>query len=480
MRPKMSLKSRKELLEILRAQYEHADSKHKQELLDSLVQATGYHRKYAITVLTQTPQSKPSKNRPRKYTSRVTEVLITLWEASNYLCGKRLVVFIPLALPSMEKENQIALTNNERQLLLTMSAATIDRHISENRKRPKSPSLTKAGSLSRTHIPVRTFAEWSDIKPGFLEIDTVGHCGGDPSGVFCHTLTLTDVSTGWTELFALSRKTEQQVIDALERSFARLPFDLKGIDSDNGTEFMNHDLVVWTNSKHVTFTKSRPYKKNDQCYVEQKNGAVVRKLTGHERYAGMKAVRILDRIYELASLYVNYFQPSMKLISRYKDGCKWRKVYDKAKTPFERLCGYGLGEQEERFHRDRIEKLNPSALLAEIRTHQRELLAQVTHPKDPELLFGPKEKRRGPFTGLTAAIANHIETLPHGKEFSAEEFSKQGYVGRIGPILRKMHAKGVIEKIGHGYYCRNDKTVSFEEMESLRSPKFTPELVLQR
>lgn len=480
MRPKMSLKSRKELLEVLRFQYKHADLKQRHDLLDSLVQAAGYHRKYAIALLTSTSKSKSSKQRRRKYTERVTNALIKLWEASNYLCGKRLVAFIPLALPSMEKAKQIVLSEPDRQLLLSMSAATIDRHITEKRQRPKSPSLTKSGSLLRDHITVRTFADWSDIEPGFLEIDTVGHCGGDPRGVFCHTLTLTDVSTGWTELFALSQKTDQQVIAALERSLARLPFQLKGIDSDNGTEFMNQDLIIWTKSKRVTFTKSRPYKKNDQCYVEQKNGAVVRKLTGHERYEGVKAVRILERIYNLASLYVNYFQPSMKLISRQRNGGKWSKVYDTPKTPFERLCAYGLNKQQERQHRKIIEKLNPSTLLTQIRTQQRELLAEVTHPKDPEGLFGPKKRRGRPFTGLTVAVRHHIETLPHGKEFSAEDLSKQGFSGRITPILTNLHAKGVIEKVSHGQYCRKDKTVSIEEMELIRSPKFTPELILQR
>ena len=474
----MSQKTRQELLEILRIQYKDANLEQKKELLDNFVQSTQYHRKYAIALLTAEPKTNEPRQRARVYTKEITEALVRLWEASNYVCGKRLVAFIRIALPSMEEDGDLMLTDEVRGLLLKMSPATIDRHLAEKRRRrPKSISLTKAGSVLRQHIATRTFAEWTDMEPGFLEIDTVGHCGGNPSGVFCHTLTLADVSTGWTELFALNGKTEEQVIDALQKSLGRLPFPLKGIDSDNGTEFMNHALIQWAEDRRITFTKSRPYKKNDQCYVEQKNGSVVRKLTGHERYTGLKAARILDQLYELARLYVNYFQPSMKLISRYREGGKVKKKYDAPKTPFERLCSYGLTRKQEREHLSVLKSLNPATLLSQIRTLQRALLKQVPKLKDPDALFSPPKERSSYFVGTAFAIRKYIQTVPHGQTFMLKDLAEYGRPGTIRMAVNRLEKKGFVERHAPGLYYRKDKTVTNEEMSLIRIEKPTPKLL---
>ena len=201
----------------------------------------------------------------------------------------------------------------------------------------KGRSGTKPGSLLRQQIPIRTFAEWDEARPGFFEVDLVGHDGGVGAGEFCQSLTLTDVATGWTEVRALRNKAQRWVHEAMEAVAGELPFDLLGLDSDNGSEFINNNLLAWCLEREVTFTRSRPWRKNDNCFVKQKNWAVVRRTVGYLRYDSAKELELLERLYRRLRLYTNFFQPQMKLVQKTRAGAKVSRRYDTARTPYRRV-----------------------------------------------------------------------------------------------------------------------------------------------
>ena len=224
-----------------------------------------------------------------------------------------------------------------------MSAATADRLLSSQRKLgQRGLSTTRAGTLLKQQIPIRTFQEWNETQPGFLEADLVAHCGGDIEGGYVYTLTLTDVATGWTECLPLLHRSQEVVLAALQRARTLFPFPILGIDTDNGGEFINETLIAYCEQEHITFTRGRPSLKNDQCFVEQKNGAIVRQVVGYDRLVGEHVYRQLTELYRALRLYVNCFQPSMKLQSKQRDGKKVRYVYDSAKTPLQRLLLSGI------------------------------------------------------------------------------------------------------------------------------------------
>src|SRR5437588_7105542 len=219
-----------------------------------------------------------------------------------------------------------------------MSAATADRLLRSQRKRgQRGLSTTRAGTLLQQQIPIRTFEEWNEARPGFLEVDLVAHCGNEIEGGYLYTLTLTDIATGWTECLPLLHRSQEAVLAALQRARTLFPFPILGNDRDNGGEFINEVLIAYCEQAHITFTRGRPYLKNDQCFVEQKNGAIVRQVVGYDRLVGEHAYRQLTELYRALRLYVNCFQPSMKLLSKQRDGKKVRRVYDAAKTPLQRL-----------------------------------------------------------------------------------------------------------------------------------------------
>ena len=219
-----------------------------------------------------------------------------------------------------------------------MSVATIDRLLRPWKERGgrRSFSPTRPGSLLRSAIPIRTFAGWQDHRPGFIEVDLVAHCGESPDGFYLNTLMAVDVATGWSEFTGVWGKGQQRVGTAIHHVRNRLPFPLLGLDSDNGSEFINRDLACWCQREGITFTRSRPYKKNDNCYVEQKNGAIVRRVIGRDRYSSKQAYETLNRIYYLLRLYINFLQPVMKLVSKTRHGASVRRVYDNARTPYQR------------------------------------------------------------------------------------------------------------------------------------------------
>lgn len=336
----MSLSARRELLNSMRERYRETPWQEKGKLVEGFMTATGYSRKYAITQLNRAPMQtlSPSPRQVHKqYDEAVRQALTILWYSANQICSKRLVPFLPELVPILERRGHLQLPVPIREQVLNISASTVDRLLKKERKHSrKSLCTTRAGNLLKRQIPIRTFADWNEKVPGFMEIDLVAHCGGNVSGAYLNTLVLTDIATGWIECVPLLSKSSADVILALRLAKVLLPFPLLGIDSDNGTEFINYDLLNFCKEEKITFTRSRSYKKNDQAHVEQKNGSVVRRLVGYDRFEGYEAWQALTRLYSVLRLYVNYFQPSLKLISKERHGARVTKKYDEAKTPYQR------------------------------------------------------------------------------------------------------------------------------------------------
>ncbi len=285
-----------------------------------------------------------TRPRARSYGPAVQAALRVAWAAANGICGKRLVPFLPELVASLERHGHLQLTDAVRTQLLTLSAATADRLLRPARQAqaPRSFATTKPGALLKRQIPIRTFAGWDEARPGFVEADLVAHCGQRAEGAFLYTLVLTDVATGWTECLPLLHRGQHAVIHALDRARRLLPFPLLGLDTDNGGEFLNEELLAYCQRERITFTRGRAYRKNDQCFVEQKNGVIVRQLVGYDRFEGEAAYRQLTEVYRAVRFYINFFQPSMKLQGKQRDGSRTRRRYDLAQTPCRRLFASDL------------------------------------------------------------------------------------------------------------------------------------------
>lgn len=373
---KMSLKSKRELLAALRMTYNNASYSEKNRLLDGFQTATGYSRKHCIKLLRSEDSFEKKQRAPKStpYNEDVKNALSVIWQAASCICSKRLIPFLPDFIPALERFGHITLQDDTRESLLTLSPATADRLLKSERQRlGRSMSMTRRGTLLRRQIAVRTFADWDDAVPGFFEADLVAHNGGNASGHFIHTLTLTDISSGWTECMPVIRKTDDNVLAALEKIRQRLPMPLIGLDTDNGTEFINHNLSKYCERENITFTRSRVFKSNDQCHVEEKNGSVVRKFVGFRRFEGEWLCWLMKEIYELTSLYVNYFQPSLKLESKERTDKHVTKRYLKARTPCQRLLEIRGKEKMKRELRKTFLTLNPVELLTQIHSLQTKL-----------------------------------------------------------------------------------------------------------
>jgi site-specific recombinase XerD len=342
---RVNLQSRRELLKQFAPQYCEASSAQKRVLLDTFVQATGYHCRYGMWLLNHAEDVLhiPAYARPSQYGREVQHALFLAWHAANRICAKRLIPFLPSILDSLERHRHIQLSEQSRGQLLSMSAATADRLLRAHRRTTaRSLSTTKVGPLLKQQIPIRTFAQWDEAQPGFLEADLVAHCGGHLEGGCLYTLTLTDVATGWTECLPLLNRGREVVLTALQRARMLFPFPILGIDTDNGGEFINEEVASYCAHEQITFTRGRPYEKRDQCFVEQKNGVVVRQVVGHGRLIGDHACQQLAELYRALRLYVNCFQPSMKLVAKQVEGRTVRRVYDAARTPLQRLLLSGV------------------------------------------------------------------------------------------------------------------------------------------
>jgi len=381
----ISKQTKAELLAALRRRYGGSSKKEKGPILDEFVAVSGYHRKHAIRLLS-------SRNSPggsvsvetqadvghgrRIYDEAVTEALIVLWEAADRICGKRLKAILPDMIAALERHGHLDLDDRVRERLLMVSASTIDRLLAPVRSRARPRRKRRQPSKVRETIPVRTFADWREPDPGYLEIDFVVHCGGSMADSFIHTLVATDVCSGWTECVPLLAREQSLVVEALDVLFRRIPFAVRGIDSDNDGAFINETLLGFCNARQVEFTRSRPYRKNDQAWVEQKNGAVVRRLIGHERFSGVVAGQALAQLYQAARLYVNYFQPSSKLLAKRRDGGKVRRTHDRPATPCERLLRHpAINEKGKESLRSQRQQLDPLELLHRIREGQAALAA---------------------------------------------------------------------------------------------------------
>jgi hypothetical protein len=311
----------------------------------------------------------------------VQEALHLAWTTANHICAKRLIPFLPTLVDSLERHGHLHLSEECRSQLLALSPATADRILKPYRKREgRGISTTRSGTLLKKQIPVRTFNDWNETKPGFMEADLVAHCGTSTEGSFLYTLTLTDIATGWTECLPLLNRGQEAVVAALKRAQQLLPFPLLGIDTDNGAEFINVELLAFCEQEHITFTRARPRRSNDQCYVEQKNGQIVRKVVGYDRFVGEFPYRQLTELYRALRVYVNCFQPSMKLQTKERDGSKVRRTYDQAQTPMQRLLASdALSTQKQQELLRITEALDPLRLLMQLEQLQRARLPARYH-----------------------------------------------------------------------------------------------------
>ena len=397
------------LTNTMATQYRRSTKKKKGELLNAFCNATGYNRKYAIRILSTWGTVKLvridgklirlkaggriQKSYPRRatiYDETFQKALVKVWEFSDFMCGKRLVAFIKIIAAFIRGNELFAFTDEIWSKLMQVSAATVDRLLQSERKKYqiKGRSRTKPGALLKQDIPIRTFADWDDACPGFLEIDLVSHEGGNASGDFCFTLTATDVATGWTEVRGIRNKAQKWTVEALDHIATALPFPVLGVDSDNGSEFINAHLKRYCEKHHITFTRSRPYRKNDGCFVEQKNDLIVRRTAGYLRYDTENELALLNQMYDSVRLWVNFFHPSVKLISKTRVGSKVKKTYDSPQTPYQRIM---VSKQVSATHKERLSRQfktsDPIKLQRIVEKCKGKLQNMVTEKNQRELSF---------------------------------------------------------------------------------------------
>ena len=376
MATKISANARQQLVQAIGERYRGGSKEEKVRILDEFVAVTGFHRKHSIRILNAIePSAGPPAPRLRLYDQAVREALVVLWEASDRICGKRLKPLVPLLIVALEKHGHLRLDDLIRTKLLKASAATIDRLLADPRGTiGRKQGLVRAPPAIRKSIPVRTFADWKEPLPGFMEADLVAHGGESVAGSFAHTLTLTDIASGWTECVALAVRDGAMVVEALDRLRMTMPFPLRGFDTDNGGEFINDAVLAYCTKFKIEFTRSRPYRKNDQAWVEQKNGSVVRRLVGYRRLDGIAGADALSRLYATSRLFLNFFQPSFKLAEKKRVGAHVTKRYHAPLTPCARLLeSDAIPDAMKERLRAVATSLDPLRLLDEIRAAQHQL-----------------------------------------------------------------------------------------------------------
>jgi len=375
---KMTHAARAELASRVRRRYQSATIKQKGKILDEFIAVTGYHPKAAIRVLNTEPLPKrrQKRSRPSLYDEAARAALIVLWEASDRVCGKRLKALLPILVSALERHGHLTLNDVVRAKILAMSASTIDRLLRMPRNTLRSRRIRRVVPELRRKVRVRTFTEWNEPPPGSMEMDLVAHCGEVNRGSYINSLVLTDLASGWTECTPLVVRESGLLVEALERIRISLPFTLLALDVDNGSEFLNETLFQYCLRHGIEFTRSRPYRKNDQAWIEQKNGSVVRKLLGYRRFEGIGAAQALTRLYGASRLFVNFFQPSFKLAEKHRDGAHVSKRYHAPQTPCERLVqSESIAESIKDKLREVAASLDPLQLLEEIRAVQANLVA---------------------------------------------------------------------------------------------------------
>jgi hypothetical protein len=353
----------------LRDRYRKASKKQKQILLDEFSCLTGYNRCYAARKL-RSHRPRQEKKRPppgrqgrkRFYLTDIIDPLSKIWAVMNFACGKRLAAGMPDLLGALCRHGELHCDPGVIDKLRRMSPATIDRLLTDKRKAlsPHGRATTKPGSLLKSQIPIRMGSEWDDTRPGFVEMDLVAHCGDSTRGMYANTLDVTDIATGWSEQAAVVNKAQVHVFAAFQLLRSRFPFPLLGVDSDNGSEFINQEMLRYCIQENLVFTRSRPYKKNDGCHIEQKNWSIVRQIAGYGRFETQAETDLLNRIFELVRLHNNFFMPSVKLVGKVRDGAHVTKRYDPPLTPFKRVLASESVSQDAKMYLGRLfDGLNP-------------------------------------------------------------------------------------------------------------------------
>jgi hypothetical protein len=385
----LSMATRKAITKALAVRYRNASKELKGEILDTVCGLTGYHRDYARRSLRAALKPQPVRKRvPRtpKYDPKVVAGLEKCWAVLNAPAGKRLAPILPELVPLLRRHGELDLDDDTAALLAGMSAATIDRKLAGARSRmlPHGRSHTKPGSMLKSRIAMRTWADHDEDIPGFVEVDLVGHEGGNPRGRFCFTLTVTDIATGWTENRTVSDKRQASVLAALTDVVTHLPFPIRGIDADNGSEFINQQLFLYCRNNNLKFTRSRSGNKNDGAHVEQKNWTTVRQLVGYLRYDTEAERDLLNQIWTLQALIGNHFYPQQKLTSKVRDGAKVTKRYDAAQTPYARALAHPTVKP---LRRRRLTaqhaSFNPAAVQRQIQALCADLLTLATAKNQP-------------------------------------------------------------------------------------------------
>ncbi len=381
----------------LRPRYLLASRTEKGRLLTEFCRVAGRHRKSAVRLLRRRPRAAPPRSgRPRCYGPEVLTLLRAVWEASDYLCGKRLAPFLPSLVEALERHRVLQVPPALRPVLLRVSAPTIDRLLRPYRRgHPRGLTTTGPSHPAlAAQVPIRTFGEWQDVPPGSLQADLVAHCGETVEGFYLTSLVAVDVATGWTECQAVWGKGYARVGTGVHHIRQRLPMPLRALHTDNGGEFLNHILVPWCRREGIHFTRGRPHRKNDQAYAEQKNWAIVRRLIGYDRYITHAALAHLNALYHVLRLYWNFFQPLRKLTAKVRRGARVTKRYDRAQTPYQRLLAAGVLTPDQRHALDTLyHSLNPLALRTQIQETLRRLWQLAERPRGEEKPAGSPHAR---------------------------------------------------------------------------------------
>lgn len=366
----LTMRQKQALSQTIKKRYKKAGKKEKGSILNEFVASTGYNRSYARRLFNNKKRGRKKTTRKREkfYDYQVFIALRKIWIAADNICSKRLHPYLPKLVDILIKFKEIEIDPKVKDKLLTISPSTIDRMLANTKKNYclKGRSTTKPGSIKGS-IPIRTFADWDESVPGFFEADLVALCGGSIRGDYVNCLNMVDVFTGWIALEAFMGKAQSRVHPAVDKIKNRLSFPMLGFDSDNGAEFINDIMKRYCKTNEITFTRIRPGRKNDNCFVEQKNYTVVRRFLDYARYDTWEQLAIIQKMVKLIEIYVNFFQPVMKLVSKKRTGARVRKKYDTAKTPYQRLLDSKiLNRQKQQELKVFYNNLNPMELKRKI------------------------------------------------------------------------------------------------------------------